>query len=500
LKTIYIIFITLIFTFLIQKASAQLIIDNTSMTPAQLVQDVLFIGNPSVTNITYSGAAKAIGKFSTGNNSTNLGLATGIILSTGSVLDAPGPNSSGSTTYSNGTGSDSTLASLIPGYTINDAVVLSFDFVPTNDILKISYVFASEEYPEWVGSSFNDVFGFFLSGPIPGGGTYNNTNIAIIPGTSLPVMIDNINSGSYSQYYIDNTNGSTIEYDGFTAVLNTWANLIPNASYHIKIAIGDAGDSAYDSSIFLEKGSFNNSISDSSSLCVGDTLYLFSHTIPNFAYYWTGPNNFTSDQQYPINTNVSLVDTGIYSLYLINGNDTSFYGSTTVEVFPLTPVDLGEDMVLCNNVTAILNAGSGYSSYEWKNTAFSQTLANTQTYAVFPANYGIGTHEFYVLTTNESGCISTDTIRITFQDCSGIDEMPTKELKAYPNPATNLLTIECPVTHASLSISNLLGQEVVRQPINDKVSEIDISKLGKGVYFVKVEGKEGVVVKRFLKE
>jgi len=252
-KIIFItIFIKLIF--LINVCHAQIVV-TPNLTASQLV-NVLVGGGLTFSNATYSGGTNSNGSFTTGGTPTNLGFSSGFILSSGSVLDAPGPNSSGSITTSNGTGSDPQLAALIPGYTINDACYLQFDFVPQADTIKFRYVFGSDEYPEWVGSSFNDVFGFFISGPNPGGGTYTNKNIAIIPGTSLPVTIDNVNSGSYSQYYVDNTNGGSIEYDGFTAVLTAWCLVTPCVQYTIKIAVGDAGDSAYDSAVFLEENSF----------------------------------------------------------------------------------------------------------------------------------------------------------------------------------------------------------------------------------------------------
>jgi len=252
-KIIYsIIFITLIF--FVNICNAQLII-TPNQTASQLV-NVLVGGGLTFSNATFSGGNNSNGRFTTGGTPTNLGFASGILFSTGSVTDAVGPNLSGSTTTANGTGSDPQLAALIPGYTINDATYLQFDFIPQSDTIKFRYVFGSEEYPEWVGSSFNDVFGFFVNGPNPSGGTYSDKNIAIIPGTTLPVTIDNVNSSSYSQYYVDNTNGGTIQYDGFTSVLTAWCKVTPCVQYSIKIAVGDAGDTAYDSAVFLEENSF----------------------------------------------------------------------------------------------------------------------------------------------------------------------------------------------------------------------------------------------------
>jgi len=292
----------ILFCFLLinyNSSFSQLIIDNTSMTPAQLVQNVLVGGGVTVSNVTYSGhIPNSIGKFSTGGNPTNLGLTEGIIMSTGKVTDALGPNTSGSTSFTNGTGSDPQLASLIPGYTVNDAAALSFTFVPLSDTIRFRYVFGSEEYPEWVGSSYNDVFGFFVSGPNPGGGTYNNYNIARIPGTSLPVTIDNVNAGSYSQYYVNNTGGGTIEYDGFTTVLTAWAVVTPCVPYQIKIAIGDAGDSAYDSAVFLDSESFSTSA----------VSVNFNYTMPGDTMAYRGCSdavlNFQLPQAVTVNTNI----------------------------------------------------------------------------------------------------------------------------------------------------------------------------------------------------
>lgn len=230
---------------------------NKNLTVTQLVQNVLIGNGVSASNITYSGnISNAYGKFTNGGT-TNLGLTSGIIMSTGDVADAPGPNNSGSITTNNNTGSDPDLAALIPGFTINDAATIEFDFVPLGDTVKFQYVFGSDEYPEFVNSSFNDVFGFFISGPNPAGGNYVSQNIAMIPGTTMPVTIDNVNINVNSQYYIDNTTGMTIEYDGMTTVLTAWAVVTPCQTYHFKIAIGDAGDSSYDSAVFLKENSFS---------------------------------------------------------------------------------------------------------------------------------------------------------------------------------------------------------------------------------------------------
>ena len=153
----------------------------------------------------------------------------------------------------------------IVGNTTYNATVLSFDFVPFAEIVEFRYVFASEEYPEYVGSQFNDVFGFFISGP----GVGNNVNIARIPGNNQPVTINNVNAVSNSAYFVDNGTGTTgpqngssyyVQYDGFTTVLTARANVICGQTYRIVIAVADVGDGIFDSGIFLEANSFSSPV------------------------------------------------------------------------------------------------------------------------------------------------------------------------------------------------------------------------------------------------
>lgn len=244
------------------KVSGQLAI-NTTMTPAQLVQNVLVGTGVTITNVTYTGAPLAIAEFSNGGT-TSLGLQKGIMLCSGQAALCVGPNTSSGIGYNNNLGGDPQLATLIPNYTVYDAAVLEFDFTPLSDTIMFRYVFGSDEYPEYVNSNYNDVFGFFISGANPAGGNYLNLNMAIIPGTAnTPVAINNVNNGTSNggpcmncAYYVSNTGGLTIEYDGLTTVLTAWRLVTPCTSYHFKIAIGDAGDHILDSGVFLEENSF----------------------------------------------------------------------------------------------------------------------------------------------------------------------------------------------------------------------------------------------------
>jgi gliding motility-associated-like protein len=193
----------------------------------------------------------------------SLGMDEGIVLTSGGIDIVEGPNnSSGATGTGSGPG-DPDLEDLLPGYTSYDACVLEFDVTATSDSVKFEYVFGSEEYLEWVGSSFNDVFGFFISGP----GITGTQNIALIPGTTTPVSINNVNDVDNPEYYVDNGDGwsspySTddyyVQYDGLTVPLIAKAAVIPCETYHLKLAVSDMGDGVLDSGVFIKAGSLSS--------------------------------------------------------------------------------------------------------------------------------------------------------------------------------------------------------------------------------------------------
>jgi hypothetical protein len=167
-------------------------------------------------------------------------------------------------TTANSLPGDTDLGTLIPGYTTHDATILEFDFIPYSDVISFQYVFTSDEYNEWVNTPFNDVFGFFLNG----------VNVALLPGTSIAVSINNVNGGnplgtaaSNPQYYTNNDlsdGGGSVntEMDGLTVVFSVDAQVNQGETNHIKLAIADAGDSVLDSNVFLKAESFVNQPAD----------------------------------------------------------------------------------------------------------------------------------------------------------------------------------------------------------------------------------------------
>ena len=233
--------------------------DGETVTAATLVDELVGAG-VSTSNETYSdpSAFHAAGLFSGGTGI--VGFESGVLLTSGDVVNVVGPNTFDDAGRDNGVAGDADL-DVLADATTQDATVLEFDFVPADTTVTFRYAFGSDEYNEFVQSGFNDVFGFFV----------NDENCATVPDTSIPVSIDTINGGnpfggenaSNPDLYRNNDRedgGGTIntELDGLTVVLTCTADVIPGQPRHVKLAIADVGDGGYDSAVFLEAGSFSS--------------------------------------------------------------------------------------------------------------------------------------------------------------------------------------------------------------------------------------------------
>jgi hypothetical protein len=164
------------------------------------------------------------------------------VLSTGRISDAQGqPSFFASSDL--GTPGDPALTAL-SGFPTNDAASYSVTVVPTGTTLNVKYVFASEEYPEYVGSAYNDAMAVFVNG----------TNCALVPGTNTPVSINTINHDTNAGFYVDNQTGAAgyaTSFDGLTKPLTCSVPVKPGVPVTVRIAVADASDHIYDSAIAL---------------------------------------------------------------------------------------------------------------------------------------------------------------------------------------------------------------------------------------------------------
>ncbi len=234
-----------------------------------LANTILGSGINLVGTPVYTGASAASGMFN-GGLAAGIGIESGIILTTGLATDVLPPNNGVKASTDNGMPGDPDLNALLQargssstGLVTYDAAILEFTFNSQGGNLFFNFVFASEEYNEYVNSAYNDVFGFFLDG----------VNIALIPGTTTPVSINTVNGGnpigtnaSNPQYFHDNSISDggpfySIRYDGFTSVFTAHALNLSSGTHTIKLAIADTSDGILDSAVFIQAGSFSDKAS-----------------------------------------------------------------------------------------------------------------------------------------------------------------------------------------------------------------------------------------------
>ncbi len=263
---------------------------NPPYDPQRLIEDVFLGDGVEVLNIQYDGIPEALGYF-TEETGGPIGFKEGIVLTTGNAAtDASGVGTdeaaSANAQVSNmSTVRDDNLEQIVPylrsdgTVNIHDVTRFTITFIPKGDKIKFRYVFASEEYPEFVCSDYNDIFGFFIDGPgFSGPFQRGGENLAVVPGTNLPVTINSINPGvhgtsgiptgcdppdgslAHSAFYVDNSGASHPVYDGMTTVLVAEADVVPCQTYTIQITLGDVGDGVFDSGVFLEAKSFSTPV------------------------------------------------------------------------------------------------------------------------------------------------------------------------------------------------------------------------------------------------
>ena len=243
-------------------ANAQLVVSN-GYALDDMVNNFFDGTCVSLSNVSFSAPLDSAGIVQSVNlgffdgSACNVGLNAGLLLATGHIMAAVGPNYSENTSIELGVPGDPDLNTLVYVDTISalistyDAAVLQMDIVSTEPTISFQYVFGSEEYMEYVASVYNDVFAFFISGP----GIEGVQNIALVPGTTDFVSINNVNFMTNAEYFVTNPalppEYNQIQYDGFTVPLTAVANVIPGETYHVKIAIADASDRIYDLGVFL---------------------------------------------------------------------------------------------------------------------------------------------------------------------------------------------------------------------------------------------------------
>ncbi len=435
---------------LFQNTRGQLVV--TTPTNAQALAQRLVGDGVTISNISFAGTLDMVGFF---NNlgGTQINIDSGIVLTNGRAaprtpnIGLPGPASLDAHNQMGQPG-DANLSAVVSAIT-NDACVLQFDFVPLGDSIKFNYVFSSEEYPDFSCSNFNDAFAFFISGPgIPG-----LQNIALVPGTTDPVTIRNINDQScalYPQYYVNNAGNGFFTHNGHTKVFTATARVQPCEVYTLKLVIADVVDSDFDSGVFLQArsltsnaiGMTNQTQTDPSSgqsyLVEGCATGAFDVRRPqrepfplvvSLSYGGAALNGIdvqTLPAQVTIPANDSFVTVtvvpvidgipeGIEELkvYALAGcaagtpTDSTLIQIRDYDILSLTP----DTAYICRGGSIQLQASTGYSVYQWNaDPTLSSTIIRN------PIATPVNPSTTYICTATEGTCQARDSVFLRWKD------------------------------------------------------------------------------------
>lgn len=227
---------------------------NTNATAIQMA-NAIFGDGVTVLGATYTGDARAKAIYSNGQLAPGVVPSnTGVILSTGRVTDFTqsngDPNRNADTsTDTNGPNNNAQFNALAGANTF-DAAFLDVTFVPTGSMMTMRFVFASEEYPEYINSNFNDVVGVWVNGV--------SVPMTVNGGTA---SVNNINGATQQNLFVNNQNDAyNTEMDGFTVVLSLSIPVNSGVQNTIRIGIADVSDAAYDSNLLIAGDSIQTTV------------------------------------------------------------------------------------------------------------------------------------------------------------------------------------------------------------------------------------------------
>ena len=396
MKKIMIIFFGVLFN----VGVSQNITVNQTYTAQQLIENILVnSGCITVSNFSASGGNFGTSEFSYGYFNANGSIfpfQEGIVLSTGKLNSAVGPNTNFSDSgIGMGWNGDPDLNTALSLSNTFNATVLEFDFIPNANTISFDYIFASEQYllnPASNQCNYTDGFAFLLKEA----SATNYQNLALVPGTSIPVKVNTVRgSGTIcpaaNETYFDGFNTGTYPtaFDGQTKVLTAQATVIPGTLYHIKLVIADEGNARFDSGIFLRAGSFvsekdlgpNRLIATGNSLCTNEILTLNATQTgaTNYKWFKNGNQVGTNSATYDINS------AGIYAVEITINTTCIITGNIEIEFAP-------NITTLVTNFTACDINTPGFAN-------FDLAIIKTQIFNNLPSNYSVALFESTSATT-----------------------------------------------------------------------------------------------------
>jgi hypothetical protein len=504
------IFYSILFAASALSSQAQFSVDSIS-DQAAAVENLFLANGIFVNNISFIGDSAQLGWLTDGD-SIALGINDGLVLSTGIAATVSNGNNLSGGNWSN-TSSNPDLSTLT-GFPTYDLAQLDFDFIATGDSMTFQFVFGSAEYPEWVGSNFNDIFGFFVNGPgIAGPFTNGAVNLALVPGTNQVVSINTINPTSNANLYNDNSTLVIPNFycDGYTVPLYaSIGNLVVGETYHIALAITDASDAALDSWVFLGGNSFQqfctvNFLEESSDrgaqqcllsqvkadldytvFCGTITLENQSQVNMNVAnaYYEMGDGNTI-----PANaTDVySYTTPGNYTVKLVYQTVDGFTSKYTLGTFPISEIMPAEPIISQNgSVISIDNYDPSWlvSWFVSMDGGFTYTELEGITTPSFDVT-GVVADGAFIYAGISNGCLNSSVAQMVV----GVNELNENSFSVYPQPADQEIFFSNVNEPKTVKAFDSTGKLVLME--NNVSSVLNISTLSSGFYVLHVTNRNG---------
>lgn len=432
---------------------AQYLQVNNNYTAQQLVQALVDNSCAQVSNVSVNGWSGSSGGNSYGyftRGTSNFPFENGIVLSTGFAASVPGPNntllSEGSTDWLG----DSDLEQALNINNSINATVLEFDFIPFTDEISFDYIFASEQYLTSITSqnqcNYTDGFAFLLK---EAGSTAPYQNLAVIPGTNIPVKVNTVRGqgvcpAANEQYFAGfNGNNHPINFNGQTVIMKARANVTAGTLYHIKLVVADQGNHLYDSAIFLGGGSFNavtnlgtdRLMATGNPLCQGESLVLDASNPSAIGYQWynnntpiTGATNATYTVTAPGTYSVAAQLSATcfsrgeikveYAAALPSGNYTLLQCDEDNDNFTNFNLTLAKELITGNNSNLSVSYFSSLNGAETNTSPIQnpQNYTNTET-----------GQTIYARITNQYGCYSIANIDLAISNNNVTPPTPLEE-------------------------------------------------------------------------
>jgi hypothetical protein len=492
------------------SSQAQFNVDSIS-DQTSAVEELFLANGIFVNNISFIGGSAQLGWLTDGD-AVSLGINEGLVLSTGLATSVSNGNNVTGQNWPN-TVSNPDLAGLT-GFSTYDLAQLDFDFIATGDSMTFQFVFGSAEYPEWVGSSYNDIFGFFVSGPgIVGPYSNSSVNLALVPGTNTAVSINTINADTNATLYNDNSSLliPNLFCDGYTVpMFASIGNLVVGQTYHITLAITDATDSALDSWVFLGGNSFQQFCTvnfleeaedrgaqqcllsqvkadlDYTVFCGTITLENQSQVNMNVAsaYYEMGDGNTI-----PANaTDVySYVTPGNYTVKLVQETIDGFTAKYTLGTFPISDIMPAEPIISQNgSVVSIDNYDPSWlvSWFVSADGGFTYTELEGITTPSFDVT-GIVSDGTFIYAGISNGCLNSSDAQMVV----GVDELYQNSFSVYPQPADQEIFFSNVNEPKTVKAFDATGKLVLME--TNVSSVLNISTLSPGFYVLHVTNRNG---------